>query len=111
MNSWNPWYIWLMIIGMGLVTYFERVSFILLLGSRRMPAWFERLLRFVPPAVLAALVLPAVVYRDDVIDVSFNNVRLLATLCAALAAWLSKSILVTIIVGMSALWLLQYLLG
>lgn len=110
MNSWNPWYIWLMIIGMGLVTYFERVSFILLLGSRQMPVWFERLLRFVPPAVLAALVLPAVVYRDDVIDISIGNARLIAALCAALAAWFTKSILVTIIFGMSALWLVQYLL-
>ena len=100
--------IWFMIICMGLVTYLERGSFVLFLGSRKFPPALERSLRLVPPAVLAALVTPAFLFREDVIDISLGNHRLLAGIVAALAAWLTKNVIVTILVGMTSLWLLQY---
>ena len=103
--------IWLMIICMGLVTYLERGSFVLFLGQRKFPPKLEKSLRLVPPAVLAALVTPAFLFREDVIDISLGNHRLLAGIVAALAAWWSKNVVVTILVGMMSLWLMQYLSG
>ena len=103
--------IWLMIICMGLVTYLERGSFVLFLGNRKFPERVERSLRLVPPAVLAALVTPAFLFRDDAIDFSLGNYRLLAGVVAALAAWWSKNVIVTILMGMATLWLLQYFSG
>lgn len=100
--------IWLMIICMGLVTYLERGSFILFLGNRKFPARIEKSLRLVPPAVLAALVTPAFLFREDTIDFSLGNHRLIAGIVAALAAWWSKNVVATILVGMTSLWLLQY---
>jgi len=41
------------------------------------------------------------------LDLSFGNVRLLAGVLAALVAWRTKNVLLTIAVGMVALWVLQ----
>jgi branched-subunit amino acid transport protein len=42
-------------------------------------------------------------------NLSFENYRLLAGLVAVLVAWFSKNTLVTILAGMAALFLLQFI--
>ena len=44
------------------------------------------------------------------LDISLSNVRLLAGLAATLVAWRTKNVLLTIGVGMAALWILQALI-
>jgi branched-subunit amino acid transport protein len=63
-------------------------------------------LRFVPPAVLSAIILPDLLRPDGVWALSFGNVRLLAGILAALVAWRTKNALLTIGVGMAAFWIL-----
>ena len=101
---------WLLIVVIGLGTFAMRLSFILLLGERPLPAAWERVLRYVPPAVLSALIVPALVQPAGHIDLGPGNARLWAGLLAALVAWRSKNILLTIAVGLFALFLLQVLL-
>jgi branched-subunit amino acid transport protein len=103
--------LWLIIIGMGLVTFGIRLVPIVLLGRFEIPELMQRALRFVPPAVLTAIIVPELLYRNDQIDVSLTNVRLLAGLIAIVVAWRTKNALITIGVGMIALWVLQSLLG
>ncbi len=67
-------------------------------------------LRFVPAAVLAALVVPALVYADGALALSFSNTRLVAGVLAAVVAWTTRSVLWTIGSGMAALWTLNALL-
>ena len=100
-------HVWLVIIGMGLITYSQRVSCILIFGQREMPELLTRALRYVPSSVFAALVVPSLLYRGDDIVFSLQNDRLLAGLAAAVVAWRTKSILLTIGVGMVLLWTLQ----
>lgn len=99
--------VWLAIGGMGLITYLLRLAPILLMeriviGGRALQA-----LRFVPPAVLSAIIFPELLLPGGTLDISLGNERLLAGLLAALVAWISKNVLWTIAVGMAALWLLQ----
>ena len=103
--------LWLIIIGMGLVTFGIRLVPIVLLGRFEIPDLMQRALRFVPPAVLTAIIVPELLYRNDQIDVSLTNVRLLAGLIAIVVAWRTKNALITIGVGMIALWVLQSLMG
>jgi len=49
---------WLIILLSGALTYGIRVSFIALHGRWQPPALFTRALRYVPPAVLSAIILP-----------------------------------------------------
>jgi len=99
--------LWLTVVGMGAVTYAMRLSAIVLLDRISLPHVVQRALRFVPPAVLSAIVLPELLIRGDQIDVSVGNERLVAGLLAAVVAWRTKNVVVTISVGMAALWLLQ----
>jgi len=46
---------------------------------------------------------------EGVIDLSPDNLRLLAGLLAAAVAWYSRSVLATLATGMGALWLLEWL--
>lgn len=99
--------LWLIILGGMVVTYATRLSFIALVPYEQMPAWFRRGLRYVPPAVLAALILPAFLQPDGFINLSISNHRLLAGAVAILAAWRVKNTWLTIASGMAALWLLS----
>ncbi len=99
--------LWLTMLGMGMVTYAIRLSFILLLGRVEIPARIRQALRFVPLAVLSAIIFPELLRPQGRLDLSPGNVRLLAGLLAALVAWRTKNILLTIAVGMGALWILQ----
>ena len=101
---------WLIIIFVGLGTYLTRLSFIGIFGNREIPAYVERPLRLVAPAVLAAIAIPELVAPDGEVFVSFDNLRLLAGLIAIVVAWRTRSIGWTIGVGMGSLWLLDWLL-
>ena len=98
---------WLIIIGMGMVTYGIRLSSIVLVGQREFPSMIQRALRFVPPAVLSAIIFPELFQHSGTFDLSLANVRLIAGIIASIVAWRSKNVLATIGVGMVALWLLQ----
>lgn len=99
--------VWLAICGMGLITYLLRLSPILLLERVVIGDQALRALRFVPPAVLSAIIFPELLLPGGHLDVSLGNERLLAGLLAAVVAWYSKNVLWTIAIGMAALWLLQ----
>lgn len=102
--SWLP-----VLVVAGLVTFAIRLSFIALLGRVQTPPLLARALRLVPPAVLSAIILPELVLRSGAPDLSPGNLRLVAGLVATGVALLTRSVLLTIAVGMGALWALQAL--
>jgi branched-subunit amino acid transport protein len=98
--------IWLMMIGMGVITFLQRLSFIAALDRIAIPPIVRRGLRFVPVAVLPTLIFPELLVRDGVIDFSLGNERLLAGAVAALVAWRTRNVLATIVIGMGVLFVL-----
>jgi branched-subunit amino acid transport protein len=84
-----------------------RLSFILLFGVIEVPPILRRALRFVPAAVLAAIILPEILLREEKVSLSLGNERLLAGVVAMAVAWRTRNVLLTIGVGMAALWLLR----
>ena len=103
----NTLELWLAIAGAGAITFALRLSFIALLGRMRIPIFLGRALQFVPAAVLTAVLIPLLLYENGALDVSPGNERLLAGLVAALIAWRTRSVLLTLGGGMAALWILQ----
>jgi branched-subunit amino acid transport protein len=98
----------LVIVIVGIASYLTRVSFIAALGTRPMSPALERPLKFVAPAVLAALVVPAVVLSNGSPDLSpLSNPKFLAAVAAAVVAWRTRSVVATILLGMGVLWVLQ----
>ena len=101
--------IWLVFLLGGLLTFGMRFFFIYLLGRLEVPETMRRALRFVPPAVLSAIVVPDLLIRSGQIDLSLMNFRLLAGVVAVLVAWRTKNTLLTILGGMLALLLLEFI--
>jgi len=103
--------IWLTMIIAGLITYLMRLSLILLFGHFELPGWLPRILRFVPPAVLAAIITPELLMPKGSLWLSVGNLRLLAGVVAIGVAWKTRNAVVTILVGMGVLWILQLVIG
>ncbi len=99
--------IWIIMIVVGLLTYLTRLSFILLLERWQPPQIVTSALRYVPVAVLTAIIVPELVVVDNGLDFSLGNARLLAGLIATLVAWRTKSALWTIAAGLAAFFLLN----
>lgn len=101
--------LWLIILGMVVVTYSVRLSVIVLLGQADLPETLRRALRYVPPAALSAIVFPELVMPEGSFDISFGNLRLIAGISAVVVAYYTRSTLGTIAAGMVMLWVLSAL--
>lgn len=102
---------WLLFGIIGLGTFLLRGSMLWLFAYVDVPASLERALQFVPAAVLAALVAPALLVQDGAVALTLTNVHLLAGLVAAVVAWATENVLATLVAGMAAFWTLHALLG
>jgi branched-subunit amino acid transport protein len=69
------------------------------------PPRLSRVLRQIPPAALASLVVPALLRPNGQVDL-FQG-RLWAGVLAALVAWRTRNIAITLVVGMGVLILLD----
>jgi branched-subunit amino acid transport protein len=104
--------LWAVIVAVGALNYLSRLSFIALFARIPMPPAMARALRFVPAAMLTAIVVPAVAFRaPGVLELSYTNPKLLAALVAAAIAWRTRSVTATMASGMIALWLMQWALS
>lgn len=90
----------------GALTFLLRWSFIGASDRFALPAAVRRALRFVPAAVLSALIWPAVLVSDGSLHLDPDNLRLIAAVVAALVAWYTRNVLYTIVAGMGTLWAL-----
>jgi len=101
--------LWITIIIIGLLTLATRLSFILFWERLTLTPRMEIALRFVPIAVLSAIILPALVQHNTILDLSLHNARLIAGICAIIVAWRTRNTLLTIACGMGILWIIQVL--
>jgi branched-subunit amino acid transport protein len=99
--------LWLVLIAIGLLTFGIRLSFIEWFGAKKMPPALIQALRFVPPAVLTAIIFPEVFMRGDGLAINSGNTRLIAAGVASLVALKTRNVLLTIGVGMAVFWILQ----
>ena len=100
-------YIWLTMAGMGAVTFATRLLPIVLLEKLHPHNAWQRALRFVPPAVLAAIIVPELTAGGNALFSAAGAARIVAAALAAVVAWRTKRVLYTIVTGMAVLWLLQ----
>lgn len=102
----------LLIVGMALVTFAVRYPVMVLVGKIPLPDNVFRALRYVPPSVLAAIIVPSVLMPDGArVEVSPTNSYLVAAIVSALVAWRTKNLLLTIVLGMATLLAYRALLG
>ena len=101
--------LWAVIFAVGALNYVSRVSFIALFSRRTMPPLLARALRYVPAAMLTALVLPMVVDAGAA-GGAWLTPKIIAAVIATVVAYWKLGTLWTLGVGMVALWTLQSLI-
>jgi branched-subunit amino acid transport protein len=92
----------------GLMTYSMRAVVIVAMANRTIPAPIERALRSVGPAVLAALAINLAAGGEG--GPSLEVAEAVALLVAGGVAWWRRNLIVTLLAGMTALWVLTALL-
>ena len=104
-TTYGPLAVWGVIAVVGLCTFLIRYSFIYLLGRvDGVPPRVERGLRYVPAAVLAALVAPSFLDPGPTVTATLLDPRLSAGVVAAGVAWVTENMFATLAVGMLTFW-------
>ena len=100
-----------LIAGMALVTFAIRYTMFAVAGRIEFPVRLINTLRYVPPAVLTAIIVPAVLMpAGSEVMVSYTNPYLMGALVAFGVSWFSQNLLLTILLGVLAFWGWQWLL-
>lgn len=108
MTDYNQNVVWVIFILIGVGTFIIRLSFIALMSKvDEVPEGVRKTLRFVPAAVLTAIIVPALLTADNEILISFGNERLLAGIIAAFVAWKTENVIATIGIGMVSVWVFE----
>jgi branched-subunit amino acid transport protein len=92
---------------MAVVTFAARYAMIFIMGRWDVPPIITRALTFVPMAAFAALIAPELL-RLEQASIAVLPERFIAGVVAIIVASLTRNTLLTIIVGMSSLWFVQF---
>lgn len=95
---------------MGLATYIPRALPLFLLADRDLPRWASSFLRGIPVAVLASFVAPLVLAPDGALDISLENLTLLASVPTVLVALKTRSLIATTLGGVAVMMVLRAVL-
>ena len=99
--------IWIVILAIGTGTFLLRFTMVALVGKVSLPEKLFDALQYLPPAIFAALVIPAIYRHDPLQFAPEHPARLLAGLLAIVIAWKTRNMIATIVIGMVAMWVLQ----
>lgn len=102
-------YEWLLILGMMVVTFGIRYFLLAFAGRIKLPPLMEASLHYIPPAVLIAMTVPAVLLPKGELHLSYTNPYLVAAVLATVAGILTKSLMATIAIGLFAFFAFQLL--
>ena len=100
--------IWFAIIICGIITFLTRFTPLSHLMPQQISQPIERALGYVPVAVLTPIIISAILMPEGEVF-SEGNMRIPASLIAVLVAKLTGSIVMTLVSGLSTLWLLNFL--
>jgi branched-subunit amino acid transport protein len=102
-------YEWVLILGMMVVTFGIRYFLLAFAGRIKLPPLMEASLNYIPPAVLMAMTVPAVLLPRGELYISYSNPYLVAAILATAAGLLTKNLLATIATGLFAFFAFQLL--
>ncbi len=99
------------IAGMALATFLTRYPMMLLVSKIELSQRLKSTLKYVPIAVLSAIIAPLVLLRDGQLNITISNSFLLAGIVAIFISWRTRNLLLTIVLGMLTMWSMQFLIG
>jgi branched-subunit amino acid transport protein len=91
----------LLIAGMALTTMATRIPVLWWLSLHPLSPTIARALKYVPLAVLSAIIAPIIFLSDGKLALQLNNAPLAASAVAILVSWRTRNLLLTIVTGMA----------
>jgi branched-subunit amino acid transport protein len=101
-------YILLVILGTSIVTFVPRVVPLILLSKMHIPKWGINWLKHIPVAVMAALLAQELLLAEQVLSIRENVLNLAAAIPTFLVAIFTRSLLVTVLIGVLSLMVLRF---
>jgi branched-subunit amino acid transport protein len=103
--------LWLLFLGMGLVTYMPRWAPLFFLTRWQLPGWLVAWLDLIPSAILSALLMPALVTSGEPRHLDLLRPELFVAIPTFLFALKTRSMAGTVVLGMALFWLVGRVVG
>ncbi|MGK7927124.1 MAG: AzlD domain-containing protein [Spirulina sp.] len=101
-----------LVLGMAVVTFSIRYLVLGMSDRIQLPPLIIEALRYVPPAILTAIVVPEVLIpHGNTIEFNYTNARLVGAIAAIAIGYWRKNLLLTIVVGMLTFFVWQWAIG
>ena len=97
------------IIGMSLVTQIPRIIPLVVMSKLSLPPLLLNWLKYIPVAVLSALLVPSVLLPGGQLSISLDNKSLLASIPCIIIAAKTKNLFITVLSGIVMMAILQFL--
>ncbi len=98
----------ILIVSIALVMLFIRLTPVTLFAGLELPLFFKKWLSYIPPAILSALTASELLVRKNSIDFSFSNIFLIAAIPTFIIAFYTKSLFLTLTLGILMVALIRY---
>ncbi|KRP05699.1 MAG: branched-chain amino acid transporter [Pelagibacteraceae bacterium BACL20 MAG-120920-bin64] len=99
---------WVTLIIAGIITFLLRFSMIALIKENSLSEKTKIVLSYVPSAVFPAIIFPAIFLDNSGLLDLENNPKILASIIAIIAGFMSKNIIATIFAGLASYWFLIF---
>ena len=102
--------IWPVIFLSGILTYATRFLPLSKIMPKNLPKFVKEGLQYVSIAVLTPIIINSILISDNDFIIIENNPKIYAALAAIAVALISKSIFITLIIGLSVLWIFEFII-
>ena len=105
--TFNPW---ILIFGMAIVTYLPRMLPMLALSKRTVPEKLAKWMSFIPVSIFSALIFSDIFFWAGNLTIDpFTNLKLVPSILTACAAYYTKNLLWSMIIGVASISFFIYL--
>ena len=99
---------WLSITIAGILTYFTRMTMIVLVRRDLLGEKIKAVLAYVPSAVFPAIIFPAIFINDYGAYIEMNDPKIFGALVAIIVGYFSKNVIATIFSGLLSYWIIIF---
>ena len=100
---------WLSITIAGILTYFTRMTMIVLVRRDLLGEKIKAVLAYVPSAVFPAIIFPAIFINDYGAYIEMNDPKIFGALVAIIVGYFSRNVIATIFSGLLSYWIIIFL--
>ena len=101
--------IWTAIIFSGIITYATRFLPLSNFMPKKSPRFIQQGLQYVSIAVLTPIIINSVLIDNDSLIID-NNPKIYAAIVALIVALVTKSIPLTLILGLTIIWIFEFII-